>query len=169
VFFVNVDMDGTYVAVKVLYPTLAWIEEYVRAHRIPQVHEDRQVHHATIIWSRRHCPNLKPEHDVVHRASVNDIHVFRSDGKNCLVLLLDAPTLVKRHNHLMKVHGATYDYPEFIPHVTIAYDIGDYHWWKLPKFEHDIILGDESVRPVNERHWQIRSPWKRIQKMLSEI
>lgn len=43
-----------------------------------------------------------------------------------LILLLHSPWLVMRHNELRRVHDATHDYPEYIPHVTLSYNIGDF-------------------------------------------
>lgn len=160
---------GTYAAVKVLDPSRARIYDYIRRHNIPQGFEDRQILHSTLIWSRKSCPRMRPEYDVVHRATPKHLHVFQSEGKNRLCLLLDAPTLVTRHNQLMEEHNATYDYPVYQPHVTIGYDVGDFDWQSLPPIEFDILLGDENVRDGNDRTKTIRPKWKLIQKILSEI
>ncbi len=32
----------------------------------------------------------------------------------------------------MKLHDATYDFPEYIPHITLSYDLGDMPLPKLP-------------------------------------
>jgi hypothetical protein len=40
-----------------------------------------------------------------------------------LVLKLDSPEMVERHNFLMGKHEGTYDYPSYNPHVTMSYDI----------------------------------------------
>jgi len=42
-----------------------------------------------------------------------------------LVLKVESDWLLKRHDYLMVVHDAIYDYPEYIPHITLSYDIGD--------------------------------------------
>lgn len=161
---------GTYAALKVLDPSAARIYEYIKKNNLPQGFEDHQALHCTIIWSRKHCPEMTPELDIIHRARFAGLHVLHSEGKKRLVLLLDAPTVVERHKTMMKEHSATYDWDEFIPHVTIAYDIGNFDWWKLPPFRYDIILGDEDVRPGNHQHQKEKRPkWKRIQKTLSEI
>lgn len=163
-------MPGTYASLKVLDPSAARLYEYIKKNKLPQGYEDRQALHCTLLWSRRECPDMFPEFDVVHRARPTGLHVFHSEGKKRLVLLLDAPTVVERHKTLMREHNATYDFEEYHPHVTIAYDIGDFEWWRLPPFHHDIILGDENVRPGNDRKQQEKRPkWKLIQKILSEI
>ena len=42
------------------------------------------------------------------------------------MLKLDSSDLRERHEFLMKEHKATYDFPEYIPHITLSYDIGDF-------------------------------------------
>lgn len=160
---------GTYAAVKVLDPSAARIHEYVKKNKLPQGYEDRQGLHTTVMWSRNDCPTLKPEYDVVHRATPTGLQVFHSEGKKRLTILLDCPTLQARHKQMIREHNAQYFWPEFHPHVTIAYDIGDFDWWKLPPFKHDILLGDENVRAGNDRTIKIRPKWQLIQKILSEI
>ena len=54
-----------------------------------------------------------------------EIWKTRDTGKNCLVLKYKCPALVKRHKFLMKEHKATFDFDEFIPHITLSYDIND--------------------------------------------
>lgn len=161
---------GTYAALKVLDPSAARIYEYIKHNNLPQGFEDRQALHCTVIWSKRECPNMVHEYDVVHRARPAGLHVFHSEGKKRLVLMLDAPTVVERHKTLMREHKAEYMWDEFHPHVTIAYDIGEFDWWKLPPINFDIILGDENVRAGNDLKLKEKRPkWKRIQKTLSEI
>ena len=159
---------GTYASVKVLDHSAERIREFVKKHRLPRSFEDRQPLHATLIWSRRECPDMVPDIDRNYFATVEGYTVFFSEGKQRLVMLLKSPQLVERHKQLMREHNATYDYPEYHPHVTIAYDIGTFPWWSLPKFEHDIWLGDENVRPGNDRKQVVRPRWKLIQKILSE-
>ena len=41
-----------------------------------------------------------------------------------------------------------HDYDDFIPHVTLTYDVGDFDWksLELPKF--GLIFANEYVRPL---------------------
>lgn len=38
---------------------------------------------------------------------------------------MDCQYLSDRHNEIMDLYEATYDYPEYKVHVTLSYDIGD--------------------------------------------
>jgi len=41
-----------------------------------------------------------------------------------LVAALDSDYLRDKHQTTLD-HGATYDFPEYIPHVTLSYNVGD--------------------------------------------
>jgi hypothetical protein len=43
-------------------------------------------------------------------------------SKMVLVAVLDAPELVKAHEEYIS-KGCTHDFPEYIPHVTISYEV----------------------------------------------
>lgn len=49
-----------------------------------------------------------------------------------LVLLLKSEMLERRYHELMKVPGATYDFPEFRPHVTVSYNSSQAEHDKIP-------------------------------------
>jgi len=67
------------------------------------------------------------------------------------VLTYDCPELIDRHNALMKEHGATFDYDEFKPHVTLSYDVGrEFDTKKLPVADiGDINVIDEYSEELN--------------------
>jgi 2'-5' RNA ligase len=51
--------------------------------------------------------------------------IFKSrSGENCLVLEVASSDLVKRHNEIMTDYGASYDFPQYKPHLTLSYDCG---------------------------------------------
>lgn len=47
--------------------------------------------------------------------------VFCTEFYNCLVILLDSIGLTTLHQHA-RAMGATYDYDQYHPHVTVSYD-----------------------------------------------
>lgn len=73
---------------------------------------------------------------------------FGTDEENILVLKLDAPTISARHHELRESFGATHDYPDFTPHITLCYDFtGDYT--ALQPFTFQLGFEAEEVRPLN--------------------
>jgi len=71
---------------------------------------------------------------------------------DCIVLLLDAPILAARHADLAEA-GATWDFPTYNPHITIAKDpMGKVtRLPAVPAFSGPILLGPESRRIPGDR------------------
>ena len=112
---------GTYAAVRYSDESIKKLEKVVK--ELPNPNYD---FHTTLLYSRKYLPNYKPLGKIQETATVNGFKIFDTqDEKRALVLTLDCPFLVNRHNELMKEHGATYDYDEYIPHITLSYDLED--------------------------------------------
>jgi len=94
---------------------------------------NREDIHLTLLYSRKFLPDYKPAEKIDEWAYPTKFHVFDTfDKKRALVIKIDSPYAQKRHKELMKKHGATYDYPEYLPHITLSYDLGD---MEIPKWE----------------------------------
>lgn len=119
--------NGTYVGVKLDKESCKRIKELCKIIDVPNRVTTEKLH-STIIYSRKHVPELKADlTNYPIKAKAKEFHIFNAqDGKKALVLKLDCPALVDRHNHIMSEYGTTYDFPEYIPHVTISYDCGDF-------------------------------------------
>ena len=50
----------------------------------------------------------------------------------------------------MKEHGATYDYDEYKPHITLSYDVDDLDPDQLPSFDKDIIITEETGSDLDD-------------------
>lgn len=143
---------GTYAAVR--FEDSEDKVKYLKQIGIPNVNEEL---HCTLLYSRKNCPNYEPM-DMTDGyyyeeaiAYPDHLKVFRTrDEKNCLVLVLRSGWLMKRHKDLMKEHNATYDFPEYIPHISLSYDIGDFDYKNI---EQDLIKSDEFYKLViNEEY-----------------
>lgn len=114
---------GTYAGVRFSEDSVNKIMKIVEGLPNPISKEDV---HTTLLYSRKYLPNYEPLGDIKEIAKVNGFKIFETqDNKRALVLTLDCPFLINRHNELMKEHKATYDFPEYIPHITLSYDIED--------------------------------------------
>lgn len=92
--------------------------------------------HVTLIYSKK--PIIMMSHGRLANpiaVKVKSYSIFTTDkAENCLVLELDAPEVVARHNQIMEETGASYDYPVYRPHVTLSYDVGpDFDISTLPE------------------------------------
>ncbi len=137
---------GSYAAVNFDTSTTDAVLDFIKENKIPNGLRANKMH-ATLLYSRKYFSNYKPvgkmEKPFVSKFSSFDI--FESqNGDKCLVLRFICESLTKRHKDLMKEHGATYDYDEYKPHITLSYDVGDLDPDKLPKFEKDIIITEET-------------------------
>lgn len=137
----STDTKGIYVACKYNQTSTDEILELIRNNNIPSILKAEYLH-TTIIYSRKYADfevndNMEDSEIV---AIPTEFHVFDTfNKKRALVLKLDCDYLAHRHKELMTKYELSYDYDEYIPHVTLSYDIGDLDIKhlkdvKLPKF-----------------------------------
>ena len=122
---------GTYAAVIPSKESEAAINSFIKTNNIP-LPSDQDKLHSTLLYSRKHLPKYSPESKFEYSATPKAIEVWPTkSGARCLVLTLDCPDLVKRHKELMDQHKATYDFPDYKPHISLSYDIGNFDEKKL--------------------------------------
>lgn len=84
--------------------------------------------HTTITYSRENPVkdySVNGEFDEPICAEIESFDIFPSqNGKNCLVAKLNCPECISKHEKTREL-GASYDYDEYIPHLTLSYDVGD--------------------------------------------
>lgn len=104
-----------YVAIRPSKWGIKRLERLVKELKIPNPVDD---FHCTILYSRKPInPNIDLRIDVDN---------FECPGVKLekfgtyLVLLLDSPQLQERHKELMEETGASYDFPEYQPHITLS-------------------------------------------------
>lgn len=116
---------------------------------------DEDLMHCTLLFSRKFLPDYVPDPSLEHQARISGLEVWDTqDKKRALVATLDCPSLVARHKELMKEHEATYDHPEYKPHFTISYDIGD-----LPKPE--VTLNQNAWLTLTDEYMEdLKLEWK---------
>lgn len=87
-------------------------------------HTDRTKHgfHITMLYDKNNGTDktgFVPDPDVVYKAKIQGIKVFRDCDKSFLVLTLTSSDIAKRHNQIL-FKGHKHSFPEFNPHVTLA-------------------------------------------------
>ncbi|TFG95161.1 hypothetical protein E4H12_13870 [Candidatus Thorarchaeota archaeon] len=129
---------GTYAGVRFDEPTKLKLQKYVEDNEIPNS-TSPEKYHTTVLYSRKHLPNYKAPGVIQPPMTGNPsgLSAWDTQGENgpktkCLIFQYDSPELSARHSSLMKEHEATFDYPEYKPHVTLSYDIGDMDISSLP-------------------------------------
>lgn len=124
--FDNEVESGLFVAAFFDEETNQAINKYMTENKIPNAVMASSLH-TTIVYSKIPVPEFEPNHsvniDVDSR--LQPIECWEvSNNKKCLVLKLFSPYLQFRFQEAMEC-GATYDYAEYSPHITLSYDVGD--------------------------------------------
>lgn len=145
--------DGTYFGVRFTHDTKQNLSKYIKRNKIPNP-IDPEEFHTTVVYSRKALPNVRSWGVVTPMITgkPNKFEVWKShDGDNhVLVLKYDCQALTDRHNFLVNEFGATHDFEEYIPHITLSYDVGeDFDVGKLKKFKHEIGIEREYSQPLD--------------------
>jgi len=115
--------DGTYVSLEMSKDSKDLLDNFVEMSLGLTERVDPSTYHITIIYSRTPVPSaefLEPEIDVSAIVTGYEVFPTKNAGK-CLVMRLACPYATELNAQLTK-EGATSDYAEYKPHVTLAYD-----------------------------------------------
>ena len=127
------DPRVVYVAVKYNQSAGDDLLDFIKKYEIPSVLKAEDFH-TTVICSKKYADIRELEDDLGDSeivAKPTELHVFETfDKKRALVIKLDCSYLLERHKYLMQKYELEYDYDEYIPHITLSYDIGE---MEIPK------------------------------------
>jgi hypothetical protein len=150
---------GTYYGAHPTAETAESILDFLSDHKVPNPITEKLLH-CTVIYSRVWCtakalgdldPHWEGDFDAYN---VWPTHPKENEEQtNCLTLSFVCPEMHKRHQDLRK-EGATHDYPDFKPHLTLSYDVGDkYDHLKeslvLPHYKGPLAFHHEYSEPLN--------------------
>lgn len=94
-------------------------------------HTDRTKHgfHVTMLYDKDNGTDktgFVSDPDVIYKAKIQGISVFRDGDKSFLVLKLTSSDISRRHNQIL-FKGHKHSFPQFNPHVTLAkHNVGAY-------------------------------------------
>lgn len=124
---------GVYVAVKYNQSAGDDLLDFIKKYDIPSTMKAEDFH-TTIIYSKKYADIQDLDDDMGDSeivAKPTELHVFETfDKKRALVIKLDCSYLLERHEYLMRKYNLAYEYPEYIPHITLSCDIGE---MEIPK------------------------------------
>ena len=146
--------NGTYAAVKFSKTSVNSVMKYIKDNNIINPVSVNELH-TTLLHSKRHLPNYiaKGKIDPAYMAKPVRFDLWKTQSgiKYALVLVLNCPELINRHVFLMREHSASYDYPEYTPHITLSYNAGtDLDLNRLPQFTGDIKIIEEYSSELEE-------------------
>ena len=144
--------DGTYVSMDLSDHCRELIDHFVEMNLGLTERVDKSTYHITVIYSRAPVPSAEQytgsTTDIGATVTGYEVFPTKNDGK-CLVMRLDFP-FANLLNKQLTAEGAMSDYPEYKPHMTIAYDIKqeiDPHSLPIPQFE--LNFGPVKVAPLD--------------------
>lgn len=132
--FESVHPGGTYSS---LIPSVNSREElfaFLAKQDIPNLIEIDE-YHCTLIYSRVSCIGISQENFNLPCKALPIGYKILGTEKKVLVVELYCPNAVQLHETFMSKHGATHDYDEYIPHITIASDFEGELPIEIPEFE----------------------------------
>jgi hypothetical protein len=99
---------------------------------LPNIVRQEKIH-TTLIYSTNYADNVLVNSECSYVAIIDELDIFTSDsGIKCLVARLNCPHMNARHKELMNTYNFNHGFPEYIPHITLSYDIED--WDKFDYF-----------------------------------
>jgi len=146
---------GTYYGARPTKETCESVLDFLADNKIPNPLTEALMH-CTVIYSRVWCGaqalgDLDP-HWEGHFEAYNVWPTTPNDGEeptHCLTLGFICPQMHVRHYDLRK-EGATHDFPDFKPHMTLSYDVGNkYEPHMLPHYLGPLHFHHEYSEPLN--------------------
>lgn len=115
--------DGTFVGISPTDETIEIIEELIKTHNIPSPIDSKDLH-CTLLFSRKVVEEaVDTELDEEVEGSVASCHIWGKDN-DTLVLKLKSKQLTELHKNYIEM-GGTHDFKDYMPHVSISYDLKD--------------------------------------------
>jgi hypothetical protein len=112
---------GTYVSAKFTEATLDQIEKVQKSLGLlnPVSRDDL---HTTICYSQVNVPFTASNASLIV-STKNHLEIWDTNNGPALILCLNSQYLEERHKY-SRILGATYDYPDYKPHITLSYNLG---------------------------------------------
>lgn len=114
--------------------------------------------HVTIMYSTKGLPEIVDDYGTERKLNppmiINPIKFdfFKSRGNtNVLIVILESPELKERHKDIMNDYAAIYPHSEYIPHVTLSYNCGEFDISELNinNYIGNLELALEYIEPLN--------------------
>jgi 2'-5' RNA ligase len=116
------------------------LKQYCKKNNIPNIPSD---FHATIVYSKVHIDFEPMEFVGVTIPSYNtSISKWKTDKSWIVVLTLNSKWLQYRFREAKEL-GATWDFPEYAPHITLSYDAYDFDIKNIPMIDFDLVIESE--------------------------
>ena len=133
---------GTYASLKLSKESQDQLHEFISQY-IDQPTSKEDLH-CTVVYSKTPCPNVEshqPKLPITAKASG-----YESFDSNAFVLKLESDTLQQFHKETRAL-GASYDYPEYKPHITLASNHTD---TSIPVPNFDLVFDQYHIEELKD-------------------
>lgn len=138
-YLMEAERQGTYAKMELDKKSRTMLHDWLEEKDIQGLVEPEE-YHCTVTYSRKACPEIsKLEPELPLKVNPIDWDIF--GDKNLLVLKLTSEDLQDLYKETRDM-GATSDYPEYIPHISVAINYEGEVPKDLPPFK---IVFDEFV------------------------
>lgn len=126
------ESKGLYIGVRFAQSFCEDLILFCSKNEIPNRVQRDEIHSTLIYSSKFDNVVINDDGEDIGLGEPLSFHIFETkDNKKALVLLIESEYLSNRHTELMCNYNLTYDFDEYIPHITLSYDIGDFDFSKL--------------------------------------
>jgi hypothetical protein len=142
---------GTYLALQPSGPSRLAIERYAHELGLQNIRPAMEFH-TTVIYSKTPCPAMRSATiPLPIWATGFKLEIFdprSEDSTGCVVLELQSEQLMALNKRLTEEYGATSDYPQYRPHITMSFTVPDH----LPDIKYPIHIQFDSYvcTPIKE-------------------
>lgn len=127
-----------YVGVRYSKQSVQQILDFIERNDIDNPIERKDIH-TTVAYSRdpiNSSVSILGDIDQPFKAKPKGFAVWKTRNEgNALVMLLTCDKLTERHLYFREQGGASYDFDEYLPHITLSYDVD-------PEFKVDDLKWD---------------------------
>lgn len=149
---------GAYIKLTYNYDSLVKLNEYLVEQNIPNKILLDDIH-TTLLYTKRQLDEYIPLNKL-RGVKVEPIkfEIWKTyDGLNCLVLIIDNKELHLLHNYIVKTHNGKHIHEQFIPHITLSYNVDPkFDCNKLPLPNFDLTLDNEIMFDLSKKYLDIR-------------
>jgi hypothetical protein len=142
---------GTFVGLRAAKDTARQLVQWCIKNEIPNPTK-QETFHVTLLCSRKYLPDYVPAGQleepylcIPERFTIWKTSTTNQTGPqtNCLVVRLQSPKIVARHQFLLSEHRATNEHDIYIPHVTLSYDVGELNSSQLQIIDFELVFDCE--------------------------
>lgn len=154
--------NGTYVAVKFSDDSNKRLGEFCLDNNVTDPLNEEDFH-STVIYSRTHLKDFETLGEISPSWEAEPLgfevwptkpNAYKDEAGFCLVMKIKCPEMLRRFEKVMNNTGASYDFEEYIPHITLSYeidedfDISTLKWTSNPleivlEYTEDLILNED--------------------------